>query len=368
MEKLHLLIVDDDEEVSEFMKLRLGRDAKHFVIDCAYTAEDCLKYLQENKVDCVLCDYQMPSMDGMEMLLYAREKGLDAPFIFVTGQGSEEIAREAFKNGAFDYFTKEIGFAHFARIINSIEQAVRQKHAEKARADAEEAMKKLERQRSDLFAMVSHDIKSPLTAIMGYSDMLQKETAKDQETSQIMSGIRSSCRKINGIMEDFFVVSRLESANYSLEESLCDPAIPLRDAEKDFAAQALGRKLRFRVRIEPGLPEIKADRTFLHRALFNLIQNAFAYTPSGGEVTVSAALGPGEKEIIFSVTDSGPGIPPDEQKKVFEKYYRLHSPAGRKGNGLGLYLVKSVALAHGGRVLLQSEPGKGSTFSIILPV
>ncbi len=231
MEKLHLLIVDDDEEVSEFMRLRISHDAKHFLIDCAYTAEDCLKYLRENKVDCVLCDYQMPTMGGMEILLHAKKMGLDTPFIFVTGQGSEEVAREAFKNGAFDYFTKEIGFAHFARIINSIEQAVLKRHAEKARAAAEEAMKKqvsdrkrLERQRADLFATVAHDIKSPLTAILGYSDMLLKE-AKDQETSQIISGIRSSCLKIKGIMEEFpLTISRLESPEYPLEEPLRDPA------------------------------------------------------------------------------------------------------------------------------------------------
>ncbi len=276
--------------------------------------------------------------------------------------------------GAFDYFTKEIGFAHFARIINSVEQAVLKRQAEKARADAEEAMKKhvserkrIEKQKSDLFAIVSHDIKSPLTAILGYSDMLLKET-NDPEASRIISGIRSSCMKINGIMEDFLAISRLESAEYALEESLCAPAMLVREAEKDLAMQALGRKLRFLVKTDPNLPEIKADRLFLKRALFNLVQNAFAHTPPGGEVTVSAAMGPGEKEISLSVIDSGPGIPAEEQEKVFEKYYRLQRPAGIKGNGLGLYIVKSVAIAHGGRVLLKSEPGKGSAFSIILPI
>ena len=142
MDKIHLLIVDDDQEVSEFMKLRIGADAKHFIIDCVYTADDCLDFLEKNEVDCVLCDYQMPYMDGMEILIHVRDKGSDLPFIFVTGQGCEEVAREAFKNGAFDYFTKEIGFAHFARIINSVEQAVQKKRTERARVLAEEAIKK----------------------------------------------------------------------------------------------------------------------------------------------------------------------------------------------------------------------------------
>ncbi|MHB8173498.1 MAG: ATP-binding protein [Nitrospirota bacterium] len=478
MEQLHLLIVDDDEEVSDFMKLRIGHDAKHFVIDCVYSAEDCLKFIQKNKVDCVLCDYQMPSMDGMEILLHAKEKGLDAPFIFVTGQGNEELAREAFKNGVFDYFTKEIGFAHFARIINSVEQAVQKKRAERARVRAEEAIKKqlaameasmdgmalcdadgkyiylnrahadiygytvdeligktwhslycqedlsrfekevapilrsegrwrgecvgnkkdgshfpqelslvlmedggvacivrdvserknLEQQKADLFAMVSHDIKSPLTAIMGYADMLLRETEEDRETFQMINCIRNSCKKINGIMEDFLTLSHLESVKSSLRELACDLTALLREAERDFSIQALGMKLHFQVKTEPGLPMIKVDKTFLQRALFNLVQNAFTYTQPGGEITVAAALGPGEKEINLSVRDTGPGIPLEEQEKVFEKYYRYgRNLPGTKGNGLGLYIVKSVAEAHGGRVNLESEPGKGCVFSIILP-
>jgi PAS domain S-box-containing protein len=477
MEKIHLLIVDDDQEVSEFMKLRIGSDAKHFIIDCVYTADDCLDYLEKNEVDCVLCDYQMPYMDGMEILIHVREKGSDLPFIFVTGQGCEEVAREAFKSGASDYFTKEIGFAHFARIINSVEQAVQKRRAERARALAEDAIKKqlaameasmdgmaltdpdgtyvylnrshaeiygytvdellgktwrvlhtdeeisriekeafpvlrekgqwqgecvgskkggsrfpleislatmkdggvaciardvterksLEQQKADLFAMVSHDIKSPLTAILGFAEMLLQDVDPARESYQMINSIRSSCRKINGIMEDFLALSHLESVKSSLKESVCNPADLVQETEKDFTMQALSRKLQFQVKTEPGLPKIKVDKIFLQRALFNLVQNAFIYTQPGGQVVFSAGLGPGRKETNFSVRDNGPGIAPEDQEKIFEKYYRSRRTSGTKGNGLGLYIVKSVAEAHGGRVRLESEPGKGSVFSIILP-
>jgi len=137
---LHLLIVDDDKEISSLMRLKLSREAPHFTIATADGGWDCLEYLKLKSVDCILSDYQMPGMDGMDLLKSLRRQGDEVPFIFLTAQGNEEVAREAFKNGAYDYFTKDIGFAHFARIINSVEQAVRQSESERAKARFESAL------------------------------------------------------------------------------------------------------------------------------------------------------------------------------------------------------------------------------------
>jgi PAS domain S-box-containing protein len=132
MEILNILLVDDDADIGMFMKLKLSKEAPHFSITFVESGLECLDYLKTHTVDCILSDYQMPGMNGMELLRAIKGQGIDVPVIFVTGQGSEEVAREAFKNGAYDYFTKEVGFAHFARIINSVEQAVKQMAAEKA--------------------------------------------------------------------------------------------------------------------------------------------------------------------------------------------------------------------------------------------
>jgi PAS domain S-box-containing protein len=137
MEILNILLVDDDADIGMFMKLKLSREAPHFSIAVVESGPECLDYLKTHAVDCILSDYQMPVMNGMELLRAIKGQGIDAPVIFVTGQGSEEVAREAFKAGAYDYFTKEVGFAHFARIINSVEQAVKQRAAEKAVTERE---------------------------------------------------------------------------------------------------------------------------------------------------------------------------------------------------------------------------------------
>ncbi len=138
---IKVLIVDDDADLGMFMKLKLSMEAPHLSFAAVECGPECIEYLKSNPVDCILSDYQMPEMNGMELLLALREVGSDVPFIFVTGQGNEEVAREAFKNGAYDYFTKDIGFAHFARIINSVEQAVAQRVSEAERRRAAEALK-----------------------------------------------------------------------------------------------------------------------------------------------------------------------------------------------------------------------------------
>ena len=136
MEPLSIVIVDDEPDIANLMRLMLLKEAPQLNIHLAESGQECLEYIKENPVDCILSDYLMPYMDGMELLIALREQGSDIPFIFVTGQGNEEVARNAFKNGANDYFTKDLGgFAHFARILNSIGQAARQRETEAAKKE-----------------------------------------------------------------------------------------------------------------------------------------------------------------------------------------------------------------------------------------
>jgi PAS domain S-box-containing protein len=138
---LSLLIVDDDPEISSFIAHRIRIESPHYSIAVVGSGKDCLEYLKSNHIDCILSDYQMPGMDGMELLNSLRSQGNSVPFIFITAQGSEEVARDAFKGGANDYFTKEIGFAHFSRILNSVEQSVKKNMAERSKSYAEEALR-----------------------------------------------------------------------------------------------------------------------------------------------------------------------------------------------------------------------------------
>ncbi len=141
MDKIKVLVVEDDPSTAEMIELTLKYEAPHFSLETVEGGEQCLEHIEENGADCILSDYQMPGMNGMELLKKLRDSGNDVPFIFLTAQGNEKVAREAFKNGAYDYFTKDIGFAHFPRIVNSIEQAVRQRQSEKDMRKAERELR-----------------------------------------------------------------------------------------------------------------------------------------------------------------------------------------------------------------------------------
>lgn len=158
MEQLKILLVDDDHEISDFLKLRLSMDAPHFSISHVETAQDCLDYIDTKEVDCILSDYQLPGINGMELLMELKCRGDRTPFIFITGQGNEAVAREAFKAGAHDYFTKDIGFAHFTRIINSVEQAVRNRVSEENREWAERRLSEEKNKYESILAFMADGI------------------------------------------------------------------------------------------------------------------------------------------------------------------------------------------------------------------
>lgn len=153
-DKLKVLIVDDEKMVSDFMRMRLAVEAPHFEIAHVKSGLECLEYLKDGEADCILSDYQMPGMDGMELLKRLRAGGRETPFIFITGQGNQEVASEAFKEGASDYFTKDIGFAHFPRIVNSIERAVMNRREQESRERAEAALKEGERRLREMLENV----------------------------------------------------------------------------------------------------------------------------------------------------------------------------------------------------------------------
>jgi len=227
--------------------------------------------------------------------------------------------------------------------------------------------KALERQKADFYAMVTHDIRSPLTSVIGYSELLKSKSDKfDAETNQMVATIMKSGERIEHLLENFLTISKIDAGKFVVTPAPTDIAALLRDACSDIEMAVQKKKLDLKIEIADGLPQATVDPKLIQRAVLNLLHNAINYTPAPGTITLKAVFD--GNFIIISVTDTGKGIPADEQKAIFAKYFRSQKTSGVKGSGLGLAIVKSAVEAHGGRVEVESELGKGSTFKMFFPV
>jgi two-component system phosphate regulon sensor histidine kinase PhoR len=230
-------------------------------------------------------------------------------------------------------------------------------------------LKELEKIRQDFVANVSHELRTPLTTIKGYAETLLEGALKEQIASQFVQVIKKHTDRLTKIVEDLLMLSKIESREFQLN---LEP-ITLPDLFEDvlgFIREAAGKKniTIIQNEIRPSLV-IQTDRNYLEQVLINLLDNAIKYTSTGGRITISA-LETGQKEIEISVQDNGIGIPTEDLPRIFERFYRVDKGRSQEmgGTGLGLSIVKHIVQAHGGKIWVESQLGKGSTFYFTLPI
>ena len=228
---------------------------------------------------------------------------------------------------------------------------------------------KLAKLKSDFTATVSHEFRTPLMSIRYMAELLQRGRVRDEARKrQYYETITAESERLGRLVENLLDFSKIEAGvkEYRLEET--DTAALAAEVAGRFRQQAAFKDFSLETEIAGGLPRIRADRDALGRAVLNLLDNAVKYSGANPRVTLRVRSGAGA--VDFQVEDRGVGIAKAEQKKVFEKFYRSESAlhGSVKGSGIGLPLVEHVVRAHGGEVLLESEPGKGTRVTIRLPL
>jgi two-component system phosphate regulon sensor histidine kinase PhoR len=225
----------------------------------------------------------------------------------------------------------------------------------------------LEEQRNDLLRVVSHDLRAPVTVIQGHAQMLERLLEKaglDGRVKRSIQAIIVGARRLNAMIQDLVDSVRLESRQLVLEKQPVDLRAFLVDLlERSETVLDVGR---VRIEIPGGLPLVDADPNRLERILLNLLSNSLKYSSPETEVAVVARQTNGE--VAVSVIDRGVGISPEDLPHIFERFYMARGGRKAGGLGLGLYITCMLVEAHGGRIWVQSEVGKGSTFSFTLPV
>jgi len=226
----------------------------------------------------------------------------------------------------------------------------------------------VEEMRREFVANVSHELKTPLAAIKGYAETVELAISDDPQAAiHFVSQIHEQCRRLERLIADMMTLARAQAGKQHLRPTTIDLDAVIAESIATYAPVATAKAIS--LRHEPGheAAVVYADREATLTIANNVIGNAIRYTPEGGEVVASSRQ---EGDFsVFAVRDNGIGIPQHEQQKVFERFYRADKSRKHtsSGTGLGLAIVKNLTLAQGGRVRLQSRPGKGSTFEIFLP-
>jgi len=219
--------------------------------------------------------------------------------------------------------------------------------------------------RDQVLGVVSHDLRNPLSAIAMCAMALRENVHGDEERESLLTTIVQSTEWMNRLIQDLVDVASIEAGRLSLERARETPALLVSGAVRMFEVEASGRQVQLESRASPDLPPLSVDPSRIVQVLGNLLRNALKFTPDGGRIVVAAELR--GAMVVFSVTDTGPGIPIADQSLVFDRYWHARRTANKRGTGLGLSIAKGIVEAHGGRLWLESTPGKGSTFLFSIP-
>jgi two-component system NtrC family sensor kinase len=226
-------------------------------------------------------------------------------------------------------------------------------------------LKELDRIKADFVTTVSHDLRSPLTAILGYVELIGRVGPINTQQAEFMRQIRASVQAMNALIADLLDLGRIE-AGFDAQKEVTSMGPLVQITASEFLGQAKARHLVLLSRVTPDLPPVLGNGPRLRQLLSNLVENAIKYTPEGGQVSVEA-YSDGDF-VVVTVSDNGIGIPAVDQPYIFDKFFRGSNARDlQRGTGLGLSIVKSIVDNHNGRIWMDSTPDKGTTFTVMLP-
>jgi len=238
-------------------------------------------------------------------------------------------------------------------------------YAEERQRSAE--LKNLEQLKTDFMLAISHELKTPLTSLSVSSGLLQEEVSAAQGTPvyRLLKGIVSSVERLNRLVTDLLEAARLESAAVELNWEFADIVPTVMAATAPLEPLMESKRQQFVMRAPPNSLWARVDLQRLEQIVTNLLSNAHKFTPEGGQIQL--VLREEEDNFILEVSNTGPGIPEEEQQRIFEPFYRARGMPRHTGSGLGLTITSRLAKLHGGSITVHSQPGQGATFTVTIP-
>jgi signal transduction histidine kinase len=387
-----ILVVDDEPDLELLIRQRFRRAIRAGEMDFvfAHNGTEALQKLHEQPdIPLVLTDINMPQMDGLTLLSHLETLNADKTHspvkaVVVSAYGDMVNIRTAMNRGAFDFLTKPIDFQDveitISKTLTYIEQLREGRRAEdyrKAKDIAEgnyNRLQELESLRDSLVHMLIHDLRTPLTSFSSGLQVLEGMGDLNDVQRECLTIALSGAESLLGMVNDLLDVSKMEAGLLTLKLIETDPASIARGAFNQVSYTARSNEIDLREECAPDLVPLCADVAKLERVLVNLLGNAIKFTPSGGTITLSVSpgeeAGHGPDTLVFSVADTGKGIPEEAFDQIFEKFGQVeHREAGvQSSTGLGLTFCKMAVEAHGGKIWVESELERGSRFSFVIPI
>lgn len=370
---IHLLLVDDLEENLLALEALLKRE--DVVCLKARSGDEALELLLIHDVALALVDVQMPGMDGFQLAEFMRGNvnARHVPIIFVTA-GSADLQRRfrGYEAGAVDFIQKPIETDILRSKANVFIDLYRQRREILAQRDELEAyanaLRAADRRKNDFIAMLGHELRNPIMALRAGLQLLERQSDKNRK-ADIQARMEVQAHHLSRLIEDLLDVARIDQGKISLQrervslQSVIESAVDTSRPKIEAGAHDLTVAL-------PSQPLwLEGDFTRLSQVVSNLLTNAAKYTPSEGQIRISADVV--QDEVRIDIADNGVGVPHDMQGRIFDLFTQSKGPddRSREGLGIGLALVKQLVEMHDGAVELASDgPGQGSCFTLRFPL
>jgi len=365
--KADILVVDDTPANLQLLTGMLKECG--YKVRPALSGELALQTARHSPPDLILLDITMPGLSGYDVATQLKqdENLQKIPIIFISALTETLDKVRAFSVGGVDYVTKPFQYEEVAaRVETHLKISRLQAQLEKSNQELQASNDELQRLqvlRDNLVHMIIHDMNSPLGGIIGFIGLCESSGKLPPDLAGYLGHALKGAHTLADMVRSMLDISKMEAGQLKLHLTACDLSAITREIFDRFESQR--RNCRLEIDVPAQLLVVPADRDLIGRVLQNLVGNALKYAPDGS--TVRVVLESTETLARVSVIDAGGGIPPEYHGRIFEKFGQVRKDGPRVGTGLGLTFCKLAVEAHGGRIGVKSEVGKGSTFWFEIP-
>jgi signal transduction histidine kinase len=369
-----ILIVDDVPENLQVLGSMLQR--KGYDVNVASSGMDALALVAKQKPDLILMDVAMPNLDGFQVCerLKADDTTKDIPVMFLTAHSDKERIVKGFQVGGVDYVTKPF---HAAELLARVRTHLELRSSRELIIKRNAELQSLNDEKNELFGIVAHDLKNPLSTIRGIADLLLKDaTLSADEAREFYQNIHDSSETMFALIKNLLDVNAIERGGIKLDLQPTNIASAVEHSINTYRAAAELKTITLHLNAPETLPMAQVDFTAFVQVFDNLLSNAVKYSPHGKNVFIrlepavrTLADETTEPTVRVTVQDEGPGLSDDDKTKLFGKFARLSAKptGGEHSTGLGLSIVKKMVEAMSGRVWCESVLGAGAAFIIEFP-